>query len=257
MIKAVFFDIDGTLVSFKTHEVPQSTRNAIAALQAKGIKTFIATGRQFESINNLGALQFDGYITLNGGYCFAGKEVIYKRSIEREDIRSLVHYIENVKQFPCIFVGEHDSFANYLNEDAYTILEQLNFPEPPVAPIVNVLDKEVFQIISFFRDEDEQDILNVIPNCEATRWSPLFTDLVPKGSCKQVGIDKILEHYGIALEDTMAFGDGGNDISMLRHIPNSVAMGNAEDEVKQAASYITTSVDDDGIWNALKHFGVI
>ena len=82
MIKAVFFDIDGTLVSFKTHVVPKSTLHAIELLKKKGIKVFIATGRHRRSINNLGDLEFDGYVTLNGGYVFAGKDdVIYKHSI--------------------------------------------------------------------------------------------------------------------------------------------------------------------------------
>ena len=55
----------------------------------------------------------------------------------------------------------------------------------------------------------------------------------------------------------MAFGDGGNDITMLQHVAVGVAMGNANPEVKEIADYITDDVDSDGIWNALKHFGVI
>ena len=72
-----------------------------------------------------------------------------------------------------------------------------------------------------------------------------------------VGIDKIIEHYGISLHETMAFGDGGNDMAMLRHAGIGVAMGNAGDEVKEAADYVTDSVDDDGVMNALRHFDVI
>ena len=66
-----------------------------------------------------------------------------------------------------------------------------------------------------------------------------------------------IKRFGFKLEETMAFGDGGNDIGMLRHAGIGVAMGNANDEVKAAADYITASVDEDGIYKALKHFGVI
>lgn len=87
MIKALFFDIDGTLVSFDTHAIPETTIEAIAAAKAKGIRIFIATGRPAVIINNLSALQdrglIDGYITMNGGYCFVGEEVIYKSAITR------------------------------------------------------------------------------------------------------------------------------------------------------------------------------
>ena len=99
--------------------------------------------------------------------------------------------------------------------------------------------------------------MEVMPRSEATRWNPLFTDVIPRGSSKSVGIDKMLEHFGIALDETMAFGDGGNDISMLQHAGIGVAMGNAGDEVKKVADYVTSSVDEDGVINALRHFGVL
>ena len=89
------------------------------------------------------------------------------------------------------------------------------------------------------------------------RWHPAFVDVTAKGNTKQNGIDQIIRHFGIKLEETMAFGDGGNDISMLRHAGIGVAMGNAKEEVKQAADYVTASIDDDGIAKALKHFGII
>ena len=72
MIKAVFFDIDGTLVSFHTHRVSEATRQDIRQLRTQGIKVFIATGRHLQVINNLGDLEFDGYVTLNGSCCYIG-----------------------------------------------------------------------------------------------------------------------------------------------------------------------------------------
>lgn len=96
-----------------------------------------------------------------------------------------------------------------------------------------------------------------MPGCESMRWCDGFFDVIPKGSKKSGGIDKIIAHYGIRLEETIAFGDGGNDIDMLQHAGIGIAMGNAADNVKTAADYVTTSVDNDGILNALKHFGII
>lgn len=258
MIKAIFFDIDGTLVSFKTHEVPQSTIEALAALRQKGIKMFIATGRKFQSINNLGTLEFDGYITLNGGFCLAGTdEVIYKHSIPHSDIEALLEYQQTAESFPCAFVCEDGIYMNYKNESVEKLFRMLNFPEPPIRPLQEVSGKTVFQLIAFFGEGQEKRIMSVLPHCESTRWNPLFTDVVPAGSSKAVGINKILEHYGLALDETIAFGDGGNDVAMLSHAHIGVAMGNAGDEVKAIADYVTDSVDADGIFNALKHFNLI
>lgn len=258
MIKAIFFDIDGTLVSFDTHKIPLSAVKALEEVRKKGIKVFIATGRPKPVINNLGDLKFDGYITMNGGYCIADDRVVYKNGILPGDIDSLIRYQQEVESFPCIFVGSNSMFINYINEDVTAMLNMLDFPVPPTKDIENAQKEEIFQIVSFFGKHREEEIMPIaLPNCEATRWNPLFTDVIAKGNGKNVGIDKILKHYGIELNEAMAFGDGGNDIAMLKHVPLSIAMGNADDKVKKHASYITDSVDDDGVRNALKHFGII
>lgn len=259
MVEAVFFDIDGTLVSFNTHKVPDSAIDSINSLREKGIKVFIASGRQFEAINNLGYLQFDGYITLNGSYCFVGDHhVIHKHVIHKQDIKAIIDYIESKKSFPCMFVAKHHSFTNFLNRDTKEVFDMLNFPTPRVEQdIRKAVDQDIYQMISFHDQEDEAEIMSLLSHCDATRWSPLFTDIIPKGGSKQVGMDKILAYFDIPLENTMSFGDGGNDISMLKHAHIGIAMGNAADDVKSVADYVTSSVDKDGIRNALIHFGVI
>ena len=257
MIKAVFFDIDGTLVSFKTHRVPDSAKRAIAALRAKGVRVFIASGRQLLAINNLEDLQFDGYVTLNGGYCIVGEQVIYKHSMPSEDMVSLVQYMEEREDFPCIFVHENAFCINYTDERTDEVFRLLNFPQPPTLPLREAATGDIFQLVAFFTKEQEKAIMAVMPHCEATRWNPLFSDVIPKGSSKQVGVDKMFDYFGISLDESMAFGDGGNDVLMLKHVGIGVAMGNAEDEVKRAADYVTDSVDEDGVEKALRHFGVI
>lgn len=221
-------------------------------------KVFIATGRHRRSINNLGDLEFDGYVTLNGGYVFAGKDdVIYKHSIPDKDIEALVRYQEKEGEFPCAFVQEDEIFMNYTDKAVNDVFHLLNFPAPPIRPIEDIYGKTVYQLIAFFTAEQEKRIMKVLSHCESTRWNPLFTDIVPLGSSKRVGIDKMLEHYHIGLDECMAFGDGGNDIQMLSHVGIGVAMGNAAEDVMSAAGYVTTSVDENGVYNALKHFNII
>ena len=98
MTKALFFDIDGTLVSFETHRIPTSTIKALEEAHAKGNKIFIATGRPKAIINNLSELQdrnlIDGYITMNGAYCFVGNEVIYKSDIPHDEVEAMATFCE-------------------------------------------------------------------------------------------------------------------------------------------------------------------
>lgn len=258
MIKAVFFDIDGTLVSFNTHRIPEAAAAAIRQLREQGIKVFIATGRHWRVINNLGDLEFDGYITLNGSCCYIGREkVIYRKMLPAATLRALVKVEQGQDKFPCIFVCENDMFINYLNERTEEVFRMLNFPQPPVREVTEALSRDVFQLIAFFGADREEEIMKQLPGCEATRWNTLFTDVVPAGSNKRVGMEKILGYFGITREECMAFGDGGNDIPMLKYAGIGVAMGNAREEVRQAADFVTRSVDDDGIVAGLQHFGLI
>lgn len=97
----------------------------------------------------------------------------------------------------------------------------------------------------------------ILSHCESTRWNPMFTDVVPAGSSKRIGIDKMAEYFGYSLDECMAFGDGGNDIPMLSHVGFGIAMGNAAEKVQKSAHYVTASVDEDGIFKALRHFNII
>ena len=260
MTKAIFFDIDGTLVSTDTHRIPASTKEAISLLRAKGIKLFIATGRAFHQINNLEGIDFDGFVTMNGSVCMtATHEPIYSRAIPTEDLKALLNYIDTKESIACAFVGNepNSTHINYIDESARIVFNQLNFHIPTPTPLEEAMRKPVYQIVAFFNEAQEKRIMQILPHCETTRWNPLFTDIIPKGGSKQVGMEAICKHYGIDIQETMAFGDGGNDMQMLQAAGIGIAMGNAEEMVKQHANYCTTHIDKDGIWNALKHFKLL
>lgn len=257
MIKAVFFDIDGTLVSFKTHRVPESTVKSLKALQNNGVKIFIASGRHPSVMDNVREIPFDGYVALNGGAAFVGGEAVYERFIPQEDVDALARYLEAVHAFPCTFIYQKGHVLNFKNQDVDEVFKIIDFPDFPCWPLEAIRREKIYQVLAFFKGEEEAAVMQRLPGCSTTRWSPLFTDIIPKGGSKWIGIEKVLEHFGIAPDETMAFGDGGNDVEMLRNAGIGVAMQNAEMGVQQAADYVTTSVDDDGIANALRHFRLI
>lgn len=256
MIKAIFFDIDGTLVSYQTHAIPQSAFDALKRLKEKGIKLFIATGRGTDGLDVLKGFPFDGYITLNGQYCYNDKELIYENTIKKEDLQSLLHYLDE-HPFPCGFTEEHTKYFNMRDERVDEIHRITHNDDHPAGDCQHVVDHKIYQCMCFIDEEEEKELMNVMPNCISARWHPLFCDVSPKGGTKQNGIDQFLKYYHINLSETMAFGDGGNDKQMLEHVEVAVAMGNANEELKTIADYVTDDVEHDGILKALEYYQLL
>ncbi|MBS6547259.1 MAG: Cof-type HAD-IIB family hydrolase [Butyricicoccus pullicaecorum] len=262
MIRAIFFDIDGTLLSFQTHQVPESTQRALWLLREQGVKLFVATGRPPKTAGYLREVfdfDFDGYVTMNGQYCLVGDQVIHEQYIPSESIASLLPYLEK-KQIACDFIELDRLYINLHNEFTDQFAALIGSNVDVIGPVVDVrcaLKNKVYQLSPFISEAEEPEFFRHLPGCKAARWTPLFTDVIPEDGGKPVGMDHMIRHFGIAPEEVMAFGDGGNDLDMLVHAKIGVAMGNAVDAVKAAADYVTTDVDHDGIWNALVHFGLV
>ena len=257
---ALFFDIDGTLVSFKTHEIPASTIFALTQAKANGHKVFIATGRPPLIITNLGAIEhlIDGYVTINGALCFVSGETIRCRAIPERDVQVVVKDAQE-KSYGLIIVGEKDVAVLDPQGEVSRIFQSelavknLNLTKP----LAVVLKQRILQLTAFFSSDYEEGLMARIPSCTSGRWHPAFTDITAKGADKGEGILAMAEHLGLDPTYTMAFGDGGNDTSMIKAAGIGVAMGNALQSLKQEADYTTTSVDDDGVLNALRHFNLI
>ena len=260
MIKALFFDIDGTLVSFNTHAIPQSTVKALTRAKEKGVKIFISTGRPMPLINNLGAIShlIDGYITTNGACCTIGDQNVRLTPIERSDVDTLLEYVKKEKA-GCLVMGNEGTSMLYSTEETDHVLYDILDVERGVmsVPIDELLKKPVLQITPFFTQQQEDTLMPYLKACTATRWYPAFCDITSNQADKGRGLEAVAEAAGIAIEETMAFGDGGNDIPIIRRAGTGVAMGNALDDVKAAADYVTDHIDNDGVAKALEHFGVI
>ena len=257
---ALFFDIDGTLVSFKTHQIPSSTIMALTQAKANGHLVFIATGRPPLIITNRGAIKhlIDGYVTINGALCFVGDKIIRCKEIAPDEAQLVVRDAQE-KSYGVIVVGEKDVAVLDPQGEVDKIFRQKLAVENlnQAKPLKDVLKQRILQLTPFFPEEYERILMQRIPGCISGRWHPAFTDITTKGADKGVGILAMAAHFGIDPHYTMAFGDGGNDASMISTAGVGVVMGNALESLKQEASFTTTSVDDDGVMNALRHFRLI
>lgn len=211
-------------------------------------------------IDNLGEISrlIDGYITANGAYCFAGDSVILNRPIPTDEAAAVKAAADKLG-VACLTVGARDLLFSDPTKKLWSILQRiLNVKEQPAdLPAETLSGQGIIQMTVFATVGQEPQILADAPHCISSRWYPAFTDITSDGADKGKGIDTMAAHFGFSIGETMAFGDGGNDISMLRKAGIGVAMGNAAPDVQAEARYITDSVDDNGIERALKHFRII
>lgn len=257
MIKAVFLDFDGTIFSHKTKKIPDSALKAILDAQANGIKVLLSTGRDIAEIETFDCrgIKFDGYV-LDDGQLLLGKnkEIIEANYIEGEDKQKIINLFKS-KKIPVMIRNLKVGFMNYIDDNTRAAFIDIDSDLPPVKEYNN---EDILIATLVTKDEQERnEMRELFNNLYITWWHEHSADLLPKNTNKATGIIKILKHLNIALEDTLAIGDGENDIEMLKQSKHSVAMGNSIDEVKEIVDYVTTDIDEDGIYNAFKKYNII
>ena len=256
MIRVIFFDVDGTLVSHTQHAVPAGVESALDRLSEKGILRVVATGRHLQELPQLPvhSIRFDAYITLNGQLCLDSQgNILFSNPISGEGREALLHLFRE-RRFPVMLVEKDRMYISFV--DPYVEAAQTAVSSP-VPELGEYTGGEIYQAVVYLDRACEREVMQRLPGCRATRWNEHAVDLIAASDGKADGIREYLRVMGIAREETMAFGDGLNDLEMLRLVQIGVAMGNAEDAVKTAADYVTASVDDGGIPKALRALGIL
>ncbi|MDD3224900.1 MAG: HAD family hydrolase [Clostridium sp.] len=259
MRKAVFFDIDGTLLDCLNgiNNITPRVKKAIHELQSKGNYVFIATGRPYAFLNdNLRNFGFDGFVLTNGAYVQVRKKCIYKQFIDKDYIKDIV---SNFKKFNIEYIlqGETYSYIKDEYKKLHSFYDAHSISKKYFRGNYNIEDVDIYKIEMLCNDKKGIDYClslgkadyNYIYNIKSSSF-----ELYSKANSKATAILKVLDSLNIPVENSYAFGDGKNDIEMLSTVGCGIAMGNAKDYVKSYAKKVTDTVQNDGVALEIEEF---
>ncbi|URZ18736.1 HAD family hydrolase [Clostridium felsineum] len=276
--KVIFLDVDGTLVN-DNGIVPKSASLAIKNARKNGHYVFLCTGRSkaelFDHIMDIG---FDGIIAAAGGYIEFENKVLMHKKVMPEDVKHLVKYFDD-NNIDFYLESNGGLFAS---KNCKKHLNSIIFNSPDLddrtkkeleegmLPFINTLIegenliRDDINKISFLNSsisievikEEFKDKFNVI-HCTVPAFGENSGELSIPGIHKALAIENLLNHINIDKEDTLAYGDGSNDIEMLKFVQVGVAMGNANENLKNVADDITDTHDNNGIYNSFKKYNLI
>ncbi len=252
MIKAIFFDIDGTLVGFRDHRISSSTSQALARMRRKGVKLFIATGRHPLGVDNLGDEIRRLHIYERRSVHDRRPHGIPQPARCGSAVGRLLDALPQ-SDIACVFDTEQAWYINRADERVRAANAMINVDIPLIDP-ERLRGLDIFQITPL--SAATRGVAHIAVYARSQALALVRPDFrhQPRDGGKGVALLQAARCLGISPAQTMAFGDGGNDTEMLLAAGIGVAMGNATDELKDAADYITSSVDDDGIARAIEHF---
>ena len=263
MIKLLVFDVDGTLYDLNRHEIPRSCREAIAQAKQNGLIFVIATGRTHYGLGAaLNALNPDYILAVNGAVVADGQgRILAHHDLSRGQVERVNAFCRSHqaglawKFLDHCYIYQHPEKIDWLQPQKESDIG----PEPFIdCPTQDRHLSALPQSASVHAEPEAVDeVFHADSELAFLRYSADGYDVVSRGMNKAVGLRELIDQLKIAPEEVAAFGDNYNDVEMLKLAGTAVAMGNAVDEVKALADYVTTSSDQDGIARALAHRGCI
>ncbi|TQR08339.1 Cof-type HAD-IIB family hydrolase [Psychrobacillus soli] len=254
--KVLFFDIDGTILD-EDKNIPIGVINSIQQARENGHEIVISTGRApFTAKSILDQLSVDSFICYNGQIVQFQGEIIHKGVIDTQELQSLTDFALQ-RDRPLVYMDDVEFVSNVPgHQDVYESISSLKLALPRTEENF-FLTNDIHQALIFCDMEVQKEYEEAFPNLKFVRWHRVSCDVLPQGVSKAKGIQLFLQHLNKTVDDAIAFGDGFNDIEMLQYVGTGVAMGNAVEELKKHATFVTDHVSENGLVNAMKKLKLI
>ena len=258
----VFFDIDGTIVDIETQIIPESTVEAIRLLRQNGHIPVVNTGRPFSHMDpRIIEMGFEGWVCACGTEVILNGEHLYQ-DYPSEEVCNFI--IEQCDKYNMLIQAETAGDLYYNADREYTPAplreaDRLAKKGIRVIPYQSVEDRSFIKFVT--HETEESDRAGFLA-ATAQYFDPMIhrgtmIEYCKRGNTKARGMEMLLKTLGTPREETFAIGDSENDLTMFAVAATTICMGDGMEKLKAAATYVTDAVLEDGIFNALRHFGLI
>lgn len=265
--RLIALDLDGTLTNSQKI-IPPATKAALLAAQARGVRIALVSGRPTHGIEPLAQeLHLSAHggfiVSYNGGRIVscADGAVLYRRSIPEGRIPQLCSLPRRHRQLSVV-IYQGDKLITEMGADPH-VLNDARINHMRIEAVPDLQARIDFPVAKFLFPGDAGFIAQLLPQLQKAMpelsiycSEPFYLEVMPANVDKGQTLSVLLDRLGLSRQQLIAFGDGFNDVSMLRFAGMGVAMGNAQAPTKAAADFITRTNDEDGIVHALERFGV-
>lgn len=262
--KLIAFDVDDTLLTTEKVISPK-TKRALLNAQKDGIKLCVASGRLPYGVKpyaeELEILKNGGYyFGFNGGAVLNSEnKLIGTTYLDSKYIEPVYDVLRPTNITTMVHKGDIIYADRKVNDYTHIETDVIGLPLNLVDDIAEFVDWKLHKILLSGEPGELKEVEKILveklgSEVDIYFSAPWFLEVMPKGVNKGIGVRKVCSDMGIALDEVIAFGDNYNDVSMLSMVGMGVAMGNADDEVKSSADYVTDTCDNDGIAKALSKF---
>ena len=193
----------------------------------------------------------------NGAKVVADGKVLFAHYIDRELLGRMLDYAEKTGIGFGVTIEDEDY---YMNPERIREAEMERWGQcgRQFKDARALLDKKIRTVNFIGTEEEARAMERAFPMLQLRMFSVNYgADIIEKGISKAEGLKKLCAYYGLEMRDVYAFGDSFNDSEMLEEAGVGIAMGNAKEELKAIADYVTSPIDQDGIWNACRHFQLV
>lgn len=259
--KALFFDIDGTLYSEVDGLVPQSAVLALQKARENGHLIFINTGRTYSQTQSIRQdLESDGLLCGCGTYVLADDVVLYESVIPKDRRLAIKAALQRFNLEGILEGAKGCTVKKHVSR--FKWIESLkNFLKAQGSFAENGFTDDEFEFSKFClladEESDRESFFHCMKDFEIIDRGDGFYECVPKGHSKATAIEIILKRYGLEKDDVWVFGDSMNDLSMFQYADHAVLMGHHDAGLEPFATFLTKTVEEDGIAYALETLGFI